>query len=148
VQRDIRRRVNQLLAKWRVVDGRSVPAYPAFAVFDPSAPPAWWDPNLKAVAWGDVLGVYHNEPLSGARAIVVTTRGLALLNEDARPDHFVEYAKVVGWDRLFKEPTVSTSLTVWTESGERIELPFLAREGDAFSFVQFLGAAMQDAKGN
>jgi hypothetical protein len=141
---NVRRHVNAILAAVRTVQGRHVVAFPAFILFDSSQPPPAWLPDLSSFEFGEVFGIYENETGSGARAIIVAHEGLIVLAEDGQPQQSLRYDEVGRWDRLSKEP-VSKSLIVWKKSGERVELPFVAREGDAFSFVQFLLAVLRDS---
>lgn len=140
---NVTRHVQRILAAERTVDGRDVAAFPAFALFVPERPPAWWNPAISRPEWGQVIGIYENRRGSGSRALLVTDEALVLLDDAALPEHSLRYADVDRWDRLSKEP-VSESLTVWDRSGQRVVLPFLAREGDAFAFVQFLIAAVRE----
>ncbi|MEZ4301819.1 MAG: hypothetical protein R3B70_43190 [Polyangiaceae bacterium] len=132
--------VQRLLAAVREIDGKRVIAYPDFSLFREGEPPGWWTEDLRQPEWGEVFGVYENKRGTGARAIVVTTEGLAVLGDDAQLDQWLRYVEVARWDRLSKDP-ISLALVVWKENGERVTLPFEARPGDAFSFVQFLSAA-------
>jgi hypothetical protein len=140
---NVRGQVLRLLAAVRHIDGRPVAAYPDFSLFREDDPPAWWTRGLDRPEWGEILGVYENASGRGARAILVTAEGLVLLDEDGAPEQWLRYIDIDRWDRLSKEP-ISMSLVIWTKSGVHVKLPFEARAGDAFSFVQFLSSAIRE----
>lgn len=140
---NVRWHVQRLLAAVRTIRGQQVVAYPNFILFRDDSPPSWWTKEFTQPDWGEILGIYENRRHAAARAIVVTSEGLVLLDDHGAPARWLPYADIDRWDRLSKEP-ISMSLVIWTKNGERIELPFEARAGDAFSFVQFLISAIRE----
>jgi hypothetical protein len=140
---NVKRHVDRLLAAERQVDGETVRAFPAFRLFVAEDPPSWWRPHAVKPEWGQVLGIYENVTSSGTSAVVVTSEGLVVFDEEANEKSMIPYREIARWDPLSKEP-VSASLVLWTHDGGRVEVPLRAREGDAFSFVQFLISAVRE----
>jgi hypothetical protein len=140
---NVLRHAQRILAAERNVGGRQVAAFPAFTLFDRESPPIWWKSGIARPEWGEIIGIYENQAGSGSHAIIVTGEALVLLDQDGLPAQSLRYTEVDRWDRLSKEP-VSETLTVWKKNGDRVDLPFLAREGDVFSFIQFLISAIRE----
>jgi hypothetical protein len=139
---NIRRWVRRILDANKVGTKEQIRVFPGFVSFDKEPRPCWWHDGIAPPAWGEVLGVHENEPGNRVGSIVITQNGLALLGAGDVPT-WVSYGEIARLDKLYKEP-VSMSLHVWTNAGEHVELPFHAKVGCAFAFVQFLSGARRE----
>ena len=133
---NVAKRARRYMAGTNPQTGESV--YPEYISFETAARPAWWRDDVVDSRWGTVLGVHEYEPGKRADAFVVTEDGLALFEEAGVV--WLPYVDMDGWDRLFKEPVVSTSLTIRRKDGRGVEFKF-PRFAQAFAFVQFIGRA-------
>lgn len=129
----IRRQAKRILSG-KVV-GTDRPIFPGYISFDEDQRPRWWSDEFAPGSWGALLGVHESEPGCSVGAIVVTDRGLGLLNEPRAPV-WLPYETINGWNKLSKDP-ISKSLVVRTDAGDEVELLF--PDGGAFAFVQFIG---------
>lgn len=129
----IRRQAKRILSG--KVKGADRPIFPGYISFDEDRRPRWWSDELAPGSWGAVLGVHESEPGCSVGAIVVTDRGLGVLNEPLAP-LWLPYDTIDGWNKPSKDP-ISKSLVVRTNAGHEVELLF--PDACAFAFVQFLG---------
>ncbi|PRQ02630.1 hypothetical protein [Enhygromyxa salina] len=123
-------------------DTRGLPNYYSFPH---GQHPVWWTEQLEA-GFPDAFAVYENVPESGAKALVIMSTSVCVLDEDLTVGLCVEYSSIESFGRLAKEP-VPEVICIRLSSGTEAELPVLGKTGAIVDWLRFLQNAVDAVKG-